>query len=137
MEEILSHCGYRCDLCMAYRPNVEVNPDGQRLLSDGWFKYFGFRIPAELILCDGCRAERGNLLDEDCPVRPCVIEHGFLNCSECKDYACEKINQRFVTIEEMQSKFNTAIPEKERRQFILPYENKTRLEKIRQAKKQQ
>ena len=135
MDEILSRCGYRCDLCMAYRPNVEDNPDGRRLLSDGWFKYFGFRIPAEMILCDGCREEKETLLDKDCPVRPCVIEHGFHNCAECKDFACEKINQRLVTIEEIQSKFNTAIPEEERRQFILPYENKTRLEKIRQAKK--
>jgi hypothetical protein len=41
MEEILSRCGYRCDLCLAYRPNVEKNPSNQQVLSDGWFKYFG------------------------------------------------------------------------------------------------
>ena len=35
MDEILSRCGYRCDLCLAYRPNVEANPAGRRELSDG------------------------------------------------------------------------------------------------------
>ncbi|HHW00600.1 MAG TPA: hypothetical protein GXX36_13760 [Clostridiaceae bacterium] len=36
--EILSRCGYRYDLCLASRDNVEK--DGRRkLLSDGWYKY--------------------------------------------------------------------------------------------------
>jgi hypothetical protein len=51
MEEILTRCGYRCDLCLAYRPNVEADPANQQTLSDGWHKYFGFRIPAEQIIC--------------------------------------------------------------------------------------
>jgi hypothetical protein len=26
MDEVLARCGYRCDLCLAYRPNVEAEP---------------------------------------------------------------------------------------------------------------
>ena len=44
MDEILTCCEYRCDLCLAYRSNVETNPSNRHILSDGWFKYFGFRI---------------------------------------------------------------------------------------------
>jgi hypothetical protein len=35
MKEILSRCGYRCDLCLAYRPNVEANPSNREIVSDG------------------------------------------------------------------------------------------------------
>ena len=48
MEPILMRCGYRCDLCLAYEPNVARNPSNREKLSDGWHKYFGFRLtPAE------------------------------------------------------------------------------------------
>ena len=50
MEPILTRCGYRCDLCLAYRPNVAKNPSNQQKLSDGWFKYFGFRLPPSEII---------------------------------------------------------------------------------------
>lgn len=38
MEEVLSRCGYRCDLCLAYAPNVQAHPEYRQTLSDGWFK---------------------------------------------------------------------------------------------------
>jgi hypothetical protein len=57
VKEILARCGYRSDLCLAYRPNVERDPSSQQRLSDGWYKYSGFRIAAERIRCDGCPAE--------------------------------------------------------------------------------
>jgi hypothetical protein len=53
MEEIISRCGFRCDLCLAFKPNIEKNHQNQQKLSDGWFKYFGFRIPPDQIICDG------------------------------------------------------------------------------------
>ena len=54
---MLTRCGYRCDLCLAYAPNVSAHPENQQILSDGWFQYFGFRLPPEQIYCDGCLAE--------------------------------------------------------------------------------
>ena len=96
MKEILTRCGYRCDLCLAYRPNVEVNPSSRQVLSDGWYKYFGFRIPADQIVCDGCMADDPKLIDQACPVRPCVIQRGLANCSECEDYSCERLGERLV-----------------------------------------
>ena len=82
MEPILTRCGYRCDLCLAYRPNVGRDPSSQQKLSDGWFTYFGFRIPPEQIVCDGCLADGTDirLLDVGCPVRPCVVERGLDTC---------------------------------------------------------
>jgi len=131
MEPILTRCGYRCDLCLAYRPNVEANPSNGRVLSDGWHKVFGFRIPADQILCDGCLADNPKLIDEACPVRPCVIHRGLPNCSECKDYGCERLAERLVVYEEVAGRAGISISEEDRARFIRPYENKVRLDELR------
>src|SRR5512143_667287 len=89
MQPILTRCGYRCDLCLAYWPNVEKNPENRQILSDGWFKYFHFRTPPEAIICDGCMAERS--LDPNCPVRPCVAAKDLENCAHCDEYICERL----------------------------------------------
>jgi hypothetical protein len=133
MEPILTRCGYRCDLCLAYRPNVEANPSNQEILSDGWHKYFGFRIPAEQIACDGCMADNPRLIDKACPVRPCVIQRGITNCSECSDYVCDRLADRLVVYETLAAKHPCPIPSEDRARFIAPYENKVRLDKLRSA----
>ncbi len=129
--EMLSRCGNRCDLCLAYRPNVEACPSNRQTLSDGWFTYWGFRIPPERIVCDGCMAKDGHLIDEGCPVRPCAIERGHATCSECGDWVCDRLGQRLVTYEEVVGRVNRPVPEEDRARFIAPYENERRLERLR------
>ena len=136
MEPILTRCGYRCDLCLAYRPNVEKNPSNRQVLSDGWFQYFGFRLPPHEICCDGCMAENPQLIDQSCPVRPCVIERGLENCSQCELYICEKLEQRLVVFEHVQQRLITEIPHEDYRSFIQPYENKKRLDALRSNRAQ-
>lgn len=127
MEPILTRCGYRCDLCLAYKPNVDAHPENRQVLSDGWFKYFGFRIPSEAIECDGCMSENPKLIDQSCPVRPCAIERGLDNCGICGDFDCAKFMERQVIFEQIQAGAGFEIPDEDRRRFILPYENKARL----------
>jgi len=131
MPEIVTRCGYRCDLCLAYRPNVEANPSNRQLLSDGWHEYFGFRIPAEQIVCDGCLAEDPVLIDRACPVRPCVIERELRTCAECPAYGCEKLAERLVDYVEIAARRAEPIPAEDRARFIAPYENKRRLAEMR------
>jgi len=134
MEPIWTRCGYRCDLCLAYAPNIEREPANRQVLSDGWFKYFGFRIVPEQIRCDGCMAEDPELLDVGCPVRPCAIEKGLDNCAQCDEYVCDRLSQRLVVYEEVASRVGAAIPEEDRARFILPYENQQRLDALRRAR---
>ena len=134
MEGILSKCGYRCDICLAYKPNLEKHPENRQILSDGWHKYFGFRIQPEDIYCDGCLANEGKQIDSGCPVRPCVIEHGINNCSNCDDYICSKLETRMVNFQEIQAKFGKPIPDLDRERFINPYKNKARLSALRLKK---
>jgi len=131
MQEILTRCGYRCDLCLAYRPNVEGNAANQQVLSDGWHKYFGFRIPAEQIRCDGCLAEDPELIDRGCPVRPCVLARGLRTCAECPEYGCERLAERLVDYDALAARLGEPIPAEDRARFIAPYENKRRLEELR------
>ncbi len=132
MEKILTRCGYRCDLCLAYRPNVEANPSNRQVLSDGWHQYYGFRIPAEQIVCDGCLAKDPVLIDQACPVRPCVIQRGLANCSECPDEdGCERLAERLVVYEQVAGRVGFPIPAEDRARFIAPYENKARLDELK------
>lgn len=128
MHPVFTRCGYRCDLCLAYKPNVERTPENQHILSDGWFKYFGFRIEAANIACDGCMGDNPKLIDKACPVRPCVIEKGLQNCAACDAYICEKLKERLVIFEEVKQRMRNDIPEDDYFYFIQPYENKRRLD---------
>ncbi len=134
MDEILSRCGYRCDLCLAYRPNIAANSANRQTLSDGWHKYFGFRVPAEAINCDGCMADHPRLIDKKCPVRPCAIAKGIANCSECREYPCDKLSDRLVIYERLAAKHAGPIPPEDRARFIAPYENMERLDRLRNAR---
>jgi hypothetical protein len=136
MEPILARCGFRCDLCMAYSPNIVAHPENAPKLSDGWFKYFGFRIPAEKINCPGCLSNSAETLDIGCPVRPCVVARGLETCASCEDYACGKLQERLVTFEDMQTKAGSPIPEDDHMNFIFPYENKVLLDALRASKNQ-
>jgi Protein of unknown function (DUF3795) len=131
MEPVLSRCGFRCDLCLAYKPNVQNNPSNQQKLSDGWHRYFGFRLLPEKIICDGCMSDNPRLIDQACPVRACVIEKGLNNCSQCNEYVCEKLKERLVVLEEVRSRVGMEIPENDYLCFIHPYENKKRLDDLR------
>jgi len=128
----LSKCGFRCDLCLAYGPNIETHPENRKILSDGWHTYFGFRIPPEDIFCAGCSSEGEPTLDKECPVRPCATSREVTHCGICDEYICDKLTQRLITFDEIQAKFSQPIPEADRQQFIRPYENAQRLEKLRQ-----
>ena len=131
MKEILSRCGYRCDLCLAYKPNIEQHPENAALLSDGWFKFYGFRVPPAEILCDGCDGDIQIQIDSNCPVRPCVIEKSLENCATCAEYICPKLKERIIQFDELQKKQIHPISKEERQQFIFPYESLERLESMR------
>ncbi|MBI4732315.1 MAG: DUF3795 domain-containing protein [Chloroflexi bacterium] len=133
MDPILTRCGYRCDLCLAYRPNVEQNPANRQKLSNGWYKYFGFRLPPEAICCDGCMSENPRLIDQTCPVRPCVIEKGLDNCSQCEEYVCAKLTERLVVLEEVRRRLGAEISADDYACFILPYENRKRLDALKES----
>jgi len=132
MKDIIAPCGYRCNLCLAYRGNNKGS-DEQIRFSDGLRIYYDSYLPIEKCYCDGCLAENnGDIqkIDPDCKIRACVIEKGLENCAYCKEYPCEMLKEKFVFREEVEKKFGRPIPEKDYETFVKPYESKEVLDAI-------
>jgi hypothetical protein len=125
LNPIIARCGYRCDLCPAYRENIH-GPEDQQRTSDGWFKYYGFRVPPEQIRCDGCRDERpeARRIDTACPIRPCAIARCLNTCAQCPDRGCEHFASRTVTREWVEQRIGATVPQDDYERFILPYERR-------------
>lgn len=83
------------------------------------------------IKCPGCLSDADETLDIGCPVRPCVVARGLVNCAYCEAYVCEKLQERLVRFESMQEKSPEPISKLEWQLFILPYENQVRLVELR------
>lgn len=129
MEPIIAKCGYRCDLCPAYKTNLKSDADKQKMC-DAWAKYLGSQIPPEAIKsCAGCLAGDG---DETCSVRPCANEKNLDNCAYCEQFACDKLKARMNFIEE-KVKDSSNIPEEDYNSFIKPFLGKEYLLKIRES----
>lgn len=138
MKEQCGFCGYRCDICPAFRENVASDEDRQRT-SDGWFKYYGFRIPAEDVYCDGCLADdSGNprRIDPECDVRACAMEKGLSNCAHCSDYICEKLSKKIQNPSKIVQRAGGSIPREDFERFIKPYDSAKILADIRKKVRQ-
>ncbi len=131
---IIAFCGYRCDLCPAFRANVH-GPEDRERASDGWFKYFGFRIPPEQICCDGCcdKRPKARRIDKSCPIRPCAIARGMSTCAECPDCGCKQFESRTVTRAWVEQRTGAPVPPRDYRRFVLPYERRDFLKQARRT----
>ncbi len=90
VDKIFSKCGMRCDLCLIYRPNVEMK-DRRIDICNAWKKIWqGYEPDPNTIICDGCLCEKENsvLQTPDCEARKCVIEKGIEHCGYCDCYPC-------------------------------------------------
>ncbi len=126
MNPIIARCGYRCDLCPAYRENIH-GPEDQQRTSDGWFKYYGFRISPEQICCDGCLDEHSEArrIDASCPIRPCTIARCLETCGACSERGgCEHFDSRTVTREQVEQRVGAPVQAEDYRWFVLPYERR-------------
>ena len=127
MEEILGHCGFRCDLCAVSGDDLAA----KQMIIDGWKKFFGMEgFTVEQAQCGGCFEGTG--LAEKCPVRICADEKGVENCAHCDAFMCEKLEPYMGSKEEFMERFDN-VSETEYRICLLPFESRSRLMKIRES----
>ena len=83
-DKVYSKCGMRCDLCLIYRPNVEVNDRCEEVCKVYREMHPGYNPDPKTIICDGCSCEREDaiLLEPMCHARKCVIDKGYNRLSE-------------------------------------------------------
>ena len=135
MKDLIGKCGFNCSRCGSYKENLETVEDRQRI-SNGWFKYFGFRMnPQKLLRCDGCQAsqEENPIRYINCKIRKCALYNGVETCANCSACPCEdvKANSSGHTREKVMARLGTAIPEEGYLAFLEPYQGVEHLAEIR------
>ena len=89
---MISFCGIDCSDCQAYRGTIDANIELLKKSSDDWGN--GKTSPEDWV-CLGCRQKKIKLLAKNCskcPIRKCVIGHGFDLCAQCPDlFKCENM----------------------------------------------
>ncbi len=134
-EKAITMCGYRCDLCKAYVKNVQKH-DQRAELARVWEKYYGLHYAPEEILCDGCRCMKNDArrVDNHCPVRACVMSRQLVSCADCADYPCAIFDQRTgLSYQKAQEAQGAAFDGAEYEEFLLAYDNRTRLIRLIKA----
>lgn len=129
----ITMCGYICDMCKAFSENVKKH-DEREILSALWKKYYDLDIPPEAICCDGCRNTKNDArrIDRNCPVRKCVLKTKVDNCSECSKYPCELFSEiKGLSCAEARQKQGDLFNEEEYEEYMLAFDNKTRLDRRR------
>ncbi|MGD9403217.1 MAG: DUF3795 domain-containing protein [bacterium] len=129
MEERLSYCGYRCDLCPAYVENLKTDEDRERVSRD-WAKYYDHHEDPADVDCKGCKAglEEGNTT---CKVRPCAIERGASTCAECGDFACDVLQKQMDAIKPIAQRHAGTMPPEDFERYVAPYKSEERLRNLR------
>jgi hypothetical protein len=138
MPEIIARCGFRCDLCLIYRDNLKKDPQNRQRFRDALEKYYGDKLTLEQCYCDGCLTDDGEnpvRITTDCKVRPCVIARGIENCAYCDRYFCPDVARKFIERRKVEERYGAPIPEEDYKAFVLPYESRQVLDKIRRKRK--
>jgi hypothetical protein len=133
MTIMLAPCGFRCDLCVAFKDNATHHADRVRG-SGAWAKYYGLQVPPQQIQCHGCATGRVAGLrwpDQRCRIRPCASKHGVATCAQCDEYVCDLLESRMTGCDEVVRRFRGAIAERDFARFIAPYDRRANLEELR------
>ncbi len=128
MAELQGYCGYRCDLCPAYKANLRTREDRERVSRD-WKRYFSSKVALEEIGCEGC-LKASDTPNKECLVKPCAIDRGVKSCAECNDFVCEKLRARLDAIKPIAERHAQGMPAGDYDRYIRPYEAEERLLKL-------
>jgi hypothetical protein len=134
MSDIIARCGYKCNLCLIYRENLKKDEKNGQRFRDALEKYYGDKLTLEQCYCDGCMTpdiENPIRIDKNCKVRPCVIAREIVSCAYCDQYPCQEVEKKMIDGHKVEEKYGTTIPEDDYKQFIMPYESRQVLDKIR------
>jgi len=102
MEKMIATCGLICTECPAYIATRNNDVAALEALAKTWSKEYNAELTLEDCLCAGCHSTVGPWMTHcaKCEIRACGTEKGVENCSECADYACEKLAKCFEFIPE-------------------------------------
>ena len=138
MADVIARCGFKCNLCLIYRENLKKDKQNRQKFRDSLEKYYGDKLTLEECYCDGCMtddSENPVRITQDCEVRPCVIARNIENCAYCVQCPCKNVEKKFVERRKVEERYGSTIPEEAYKLFVMPYESRRTLDKIRQKAK--
>jgi hypothetical protein len=86
---MIASCGLVCSDCEAYTATQAGDMEKLAKLAVKWGG--DKNLSAEDMFCDGCTSTRPYKNTLNCVVRNCVQDKGIKMCSQCSDYACDKL----------------------------------------------
>jgi hypothetical protein len=71
-------------------------------------------------------------IDNNCPVRACVLQNRIDNCSQCSKYPCDVFMEiKGLSYEEARKEQGELFDEREYEEYMLAYDNRSRLDRQR------
>ena len=89
-EKILAVCGLDCFSCRAYIATKE-NDYSKLVETAKLWSSPEEQFKPEDIPCEGCHSDRLHAFCGRCPVRLCAKQRSKMNCGDCSEYACDKL----------------------------------------------
>ena len=95
MDKIIAVCGITCTECPAYQATQDNDDELRAKTAAEWSQMFNADIKADNINCDGCFPDEGRKFHHctQCEIRACCLVKEQENCSQCADYACQKLEE--------------------------------------------
>ncbi len=94
MEKLIAYCGLDCEKCDARIATVNEDNELREKTAKLWSELNNAPITAEMINCEGCRADgvKTPFCDFMCEIRKCAIDRQYDACTACPDSSsCEKL----------------------------------------------
>ncbi len=94
---MISYCGADCSKCEGYQATQENSATKRKKVAEKWTVQYNTDIQPEQINCHGCKSDgtKFYFTENSCEIRKCNIEKGTLNCAECAEYKCDKL-EKFI-----------------------------------------
>ena len=96
-------------------------------------KYYDLDI-LQSVYCEGCRSMRKDArrIDNNCPVRACVLRNRIDNCGQCSKYRCDIFMEiKGLSYVEARKEQGQLFDEEEYEEYMLAYVNVSRLDRQR------
>lgn len=109
----MGKCGNRCDQCLLYVKNNEIE-GGRFEFQKGDWKCYHSGDPSQSYdysnhICNGCH--------NDCKVVKCTLEKGFENCGQCDYHNCKIDDNNFTN----PGRCNLGLSADDITRFVMPY----------------
>lgn len=90
---MIATCGLTCTECPAYIATKNEDTAALEALAKTWSGVYGTTLSSDDCTCSGCHSAVGPWMSHcaECEIRACGTEKGMENCSECAEYACNKL----------------------------------------------